>query len=117
MYVKRMVLKCHKPCLAILLIISLDLCAIGITIAYLDTIRRGPGVLDEFVNSLRHNPYVHVEGMRPSMQGGREISRRLGNTVVRTGDVRPDERVRYVAIATPNQRQLVEGLDPERHYL
>ena len=117
MYVERIVLRCHKPYFAVLLAISLGLCAVGMVTAYMDAIRRGPDVLDDFVNSLRHNPYVHVDTLGPSMQDGQEISRRLRNTVVQMGDVRPDDHVGYVAIGTPNDRQPVERLDPRRHYL
>ena len=117
MYVERIVLKCHKLYFAILLVISLGLCAIGLVTAYLDAIRRGPDVLDDFVNSLRHNPYVHVGTLGPSMQDGQEISRRLRDTVVQMGDVRPGHQVGYVAIGTPSERQPVERLDPSRHYL
>jgi hypothetical protein len=116
MYVERIVLRCHKTYFAVLLVISLGLCAIGMTTVDLEAIRRGPDVLNEFINSLRHSPYVHVDGMGPSMQDGREISRRLRNTVVQMGDVRPDDHVGYVAIATPNLWKPVERLDP-RHYL
>jgi len=117
MFVERVVLRCHTPYFAVLLVISLGLCAIGLVTAYLDATRRGPDVLDDFVNSLRHNPYVHVDTLGPSMQDGQEISRRLRNTVVQMGDVRPDDHVGYVAIGTPNDRQPVERLDPRRHYL
>lgn len=117
MYVERIVLRCHMPYFAVLLVISLGLCAVGLVTAYLDATRRGPDVLDDFVNSLRHNPYVHVDTLGPSMQDGQEISRRLRNTVVQMGDVRPDDHVGYVAIGTPNERQPVERLDPRRHYL
>jgi len=117
MYVERIVLRCHMPYFAVLLVISLGLCAIGLVTAYLDATRRGPDVLDDFVNSLRHNPYVHVDTLGPSMQDGQEISRRLRNTVVQMGDVRPDDHVGYVAIGTPNERQPVERLNPRRHYL
>jgi hypothetical protein len=117
MYVERIVLRCHKPYFAVLLVISLGLCAVGMVTAYMDAMRRGPDVLDDFVNSLRHNPYVHVDTLGPSMQDGQEISRRLRNTVVQMGDVRPDDHVGYVAIGTPNHRQPVERLDPNRHYL
>jgi hypothetical protein len=117
MYVERIVLRCHMPYFAVLLVISLGLCAVGLVTAYLDATRRGPDVLDDFVNSLRHNPYVHVDTLGPSMQDGQEISRRLRNTVVQMGDVRPDDHVGYVAIGTPNERQPVERLNPRRHYL
>ena len=117
MYVERIVLRCHVPYFVVLLVISLGLCAVGLVTAYLDATRRGPDVLDDFVNSLRHNPYVHVDTLGPSMQDGQEISRRLRNTVVQMGDVRPDDHVGYVAIGTPNERQPVERLDPRRHYL
>jgi len=117
MYVERIVLRCHKPYFAVLMVISLGLCAVGMVTAYLDATRKGPDVLDDFVNSLRHNPYVHVDTLGPSMQDGQEISRRLRNTVVQMGDVRPDDHVGYVAIGTPNDRQPVERLDHRRHYL
>lgn len=117
MYVERIVLRCHMPYFAILLVISPGLCAIGMTTAYLDAIRRGPDVLDDFVNALRHNPYVHVDSLGPSMQDGQEISRRLRSTVVQMGDVRPHDSVGYVAIGTPNDTQPIEKLNPRRHYL
>lgn len=117
LYVERTVLRCHTPYFVVLLVISLGLCGVGMVTAYLDATRRGPDVLDDFVNSLRHNPYVHVDTLGPSMQDGQEISRRLRNTVVQMGDVRPDDHVGYVAIGTPNERQPVERLDPRRHYL
>lgn len=68
-YVEKLVLRCHKVYFAILLAVSILLFFAGLVTAYLDATRRGPDVLDDFVNSLRHSPYVHVD-QGPSMEDG-----------------------------------------------
>ena len=117
MYIEKMVLRCHTPFMAVLLVIAIGLFIIGLITAYLDGTRKGPDVLDQFVNSLRHNPYVHVEKLGNTMEDGQDMARRLRNTVVQMGDVQPDEHVGYVAIATPSQNQPVKPLDHRRHYV
>lgn len=113
--VEKTVLRCHKIFFAILVIVSTILFGMGLATAYLDATRKGPDVLDDFVNSIRHSPYVHVE-QGPSMEDGQDKARRLKNTVIQMGDVKPDDAVGYVAIGTPNARQPVERLDHTRHY-
>lgn len=115
-YVEKIVLRCHIPYMAVLLVISIALFGMGMATAYLDATRKGPDVLDDFVNSLRHNPYVHVDKLGPSMEDGKEMVQRLKNIVVKMGDVQPGESVGYVAIGTPNDAQPVEHLDHRRHY-
>ncbi|KAI5360678.1 hypothetical protein Slin15195_G085940 [Septoria linicola] len=116
-YVDKTVLRCHTTFMALLLVISLSLFIVGLITAYLDATRKGPDVLDQFVNSLRHNPYVHVDKMGNTMEDGQDMARRLRNTVVQMGDVQPDSEVGYVAIATPHQNQPVQRLDHGRHYV
>lgn len=101
--------------MAVLVVISVVLFAFGLGTTYLEATGRGPDVLDDFVNSLGHNPYVHVQ-QGPMMEDGREKARRLRNTVIRMGDVKPDDPVGYVAIATPNEVQRVERLQLQRVY-
>ena len=114
--IETIVLRCHKIYNTILIVISLGLVALGLAAAYLEAIRRGPDVLDDFVNSLRHSPYVH-EPIGNSMQDGKDIVQRLKSTVVQMGDVRPDQPVGYVAIGTPNDVQRVDRLDTARKYV
>ncbi|KXT09097.1 hypothetical protein AC579_5302 [Pseudocercospora musae] len=116
-FVEKIVLRCHIPYMAVLLVISIALFGMGMATAYLDATRKGPDVLDDFVNSLRHNPYVHVDDkLGSSMEDGKEMVQRLKHTVVKIGDVHPGESVGYVAIGTPNHVQPVEHLDHRRHY-
>ena len=115
-YYERIVLSCRKVFFAILLCVSLLLTSLGLATAYLDAIRRGPDVLDDFVNSLRHSPFVHID-QGPTMEDGQDKAKRLRGTVIKMGDVRPEDPVGYVAIGTPNDIQPVERLDYRRHYL
>lgn len=114
-YIETEVLRCHKVYFAILLTISILLFAAGLMTAYLDATRKGPDVLDDFVNSLRHSPYVHVE-QGPSMEDGQEKARRLRQTVVQMGDVSPGGDYGYVAIGTPSRDQPIERLTHKRYY-
>lgn len=109
------VLTCHIPYFAFLIIISAGLFALGLTTAYLDATRRAPDVLDNFVNSLRHSPFIHVDH-GPSLEDGKEKAKRLRQTKIRMGDVRPGADVGFVAIATPNEQQPVVRIQPMRHY-
>lgn len=119
MYVERTIFRCHMLFFAILLVISIGLFLAGMATAYLDATRLGPDVLDDFVNHLRHNPYVLVDKLAPTMADGQEMARALRGTVVQMGDVRPDAAVGYVAIGTPNAGQAVERLKTtgQRRYL
>jgi hypothetical protein len=114
--VETSVLRCHSVYFAILLCISILLFVAGLATAYLDATRRGPDILDDFVNSLTHSPYVHVD-RGPSMEDGQEKARRLRATIIQMGDVHPEGQSGYVAIATPNERQPVQRLDHKRYYL
>ncbi|KAK6439819.1 hypothetical protein LTR95_003959 [Oleoguttula sp. CCFEE 5521] len=114
--IEKRVLSCHVLFMALLMVISIALCAAGAVTAYLNATRRGPDVLDDFVNSLRHSPYVHVD-QGPTMEDGEAKARRLRGTVIRMGDVRPDDPVGYVAIGTPNERQPVHPLNHGRQYI
>lgn len=109
------VLRCHTVLTVILVTISIILFFLGLATAYLDAVRRGPDILDDFVSLLRHDPYVHVEA-GSSMEEGRERAHRLRNTLIRIGDVRPDEAFGHVAIGTPSERQPVRVLQHDRHY-
>lgn len=115
-FIEKTVLRCHVAYMAVLLFISVSLFVMGVGTAYLDATRKGPDVLDDFVNSLRHNPFVKTEKLGPSMQDGREMVQRLKGVVVKMGDVQPGEEVGFVAIATPGEGQLVGGLDHRRRY-
>lgn len=110
------VLHCSVAYMAVLVGISATLLIIGLFTAYLDATRKGPDVLDDFVNSLRHSPYVHIN-QGPTMEDGQEKARRLRTTTIRMGDVRPDDPIGYVAIGTPNEQQPVAKLDHKRQYV
>lgn len=114
-YIETMILRVHKVYLAILLTVSILLFLAGLLTAYLDATRKGPDVLDDFVNSLRHSPYVHVE-QGPSMEDGPEKARRLRQTVIQMGDVSPGGDYGYVAIGTPSAEQPVERVSSKRFY-
>ncbi|KAF7191017.1 hypothetical protein HII31_07641 [Pseudocercospora fuligena] len=113
--ITEMVLECHTVYMVIVIIISAVLVAVGFITAYLDITRRGPDVLDNFVNSLRYSPYIHVPH-GPSLEDGKEKAKRLRRTVVRMGDVKPDSPVGFVAIATPSEGQPVARIQPKRQY-
>jgi hypothetical protein len=114
--VETSVLRCHSVYFAVLLCVSILLFVAGLATAYLDATRRGPDILDDFVNSLTHSPYIHVD-RGPSMEDGQEKARRLRATIIQMGDVDPEGDHGYVAIATPNERQPVQRLDHKRYYL
>lgn len=114
-YIETMVLRCHKAYFSILVVVSILLFLAGLATAYLDATRQGPDVLDDFVNSLRHSPYVHVD-QGPSMEDGQEKARRLRQTVIQMGDVKPGDEYGYVAIGTPSEEQPVRRLDHRRYY-
>jgi hypothetical protein len=98
-----------------MILIAIVLFVDAVITAYLDRIRQGPDVLDNFVNSLRHSPFVHVD-QGPTLEDGVEKAKRLRGTVIRMGDVKPADEVGYVAIATPSETQPVEPLVPSRAY-
>jgi hypothetical protein len=50
------------------------------------------------------------------MEDGGDKAKRLRNTMIRMGDVKPDDEVGYVAIGTPSERQPVHKLDHRRQY-
>jgi hypothetical protein len=110
------VMKCNIPYLVILFLIALVLLVATLVTSYLDGIRRGPDVLDNFVNSLRHSPFVNVD-QGPTLEDGVEKAKRLRGTVIKMGDVKPQDEVGYVAIATPSAAQPVEPLVPLRTYV
>ena len=80
-FVTKAVLRCHTIFMSVLLAISIGLFGMGLGTAYLVATQKGPDVLDDFVNSLRHNPYVHVDTLGPSMEDGKEMAQRLKRTV------------------------------------
>jgi len=59
----------------------------------------GPQVLDDFTTSLRYNAYASIE-QKSSIEDGVDIARRSRHVRVQLGDVRPDEEVGLVAVAT-----------------
>ncbi|EME77593.1 uncharacterized protein MYCFIDRAFT_89062 [Pseudocercospora fijiensis CIRAD86] len=109
------VLRCYTTLMEILVAISILLFFLGLATAYLDATRRGPDILEDFVSVLRHSPYMHVEA-GSSMEDGCEKAHRLRNTLVRLGDVRPDDPFGFVAIGTPSEKQPVRVLQHERQY-
>ncbi|KXT03105.1 hypothetical protein AC578_7716 [Pseudocercospora eumusae] len=113
--IETQVLRCHTTLMVILETISIILFFLGLATAYLDATRRGPDILDDFVSVLRHSPYMHVEA-GSSMEDGCDKAHRLRNTLIRMGDVRPDDPFGYVAIGTPSERQPVRVLQHDRSY-
>lgn len=112
----QLVMRCHTPYLIVLVIASSIIFLAGMTTAYLDAFRRGPDVLDNFVNTLRDSPHVHCD-FGPSMEDGTDKIKRLRRTTVKMGDVRPGDPVGMVAIATPTANQPVHKLTPKREYM
>jgi hypothetical protein len=72
--------------------------------------------LDNFTALVRDNPYVRDPGYS-SMDHAIDQAKRLRNTVVRLGDVRPGDEVGHVAIAASETNGLVVGQqDAKRLY-
>ncbi|GIZ44614.1 hypothetical protein CKM354_000780700 [Cercospora kikuchii] len=109
------VLNYHGLWLATLILISLLLvCAAFVTAAF-DICRKGPMVLDDFVNFLRHNPYARLD-VRSSTEDGVDIVRRHRHVKVRLGDVRPEEDIGYLAVGTLGTGQALEKIKDNRLY-
>lgn len=112
----QLVLRCHVPYLVVLVLAASVVFIAGLVTAYLDALRSGPDVLDNFVNTLRDSPHVHVD-FGPSMEDGTDKIKRLRNTMVKMGDVKPDDPVGLVAIATPTPQRPVLMVKPGREYV
>lgn len=100
------VLKVNKAWATSLVVISTILILAGISGFLLDVWQKSPSVIDFFVSNLRHNPYAEI-GEHKSTEDGADMARRLRHTMVQIGDVRPDEGVGVIAIATPTQSRPV----------
>lgn len=109
------VLRCNTPFMIILVTISVALFLAGMATAYLDATRKGADTLDDFASSLRYNPYAHIEA-GSGMEDGSAITRRLKETFVQLGDVRPEDPVGVVTIGTPTWKQPMRMLQHDRQY-
>ncbi|GIZ43006.1 hypothetical protein CKM354_000625200 [Cercospora kikuchii] len=105
----QLILRCHRLWLVILISLSCLLICAGFVSAYLDSCRTGPIVLDDFVSSLRDNPYAKT-GSKSSLDDRVNIARRCQNMKVQLGDLRPEDDVGYVAVATPGSGQPVGAI-------
>ncbi|QIW97414.1 hypothetical protein AMS68_002932 [Peltaster fructicola] len=111
----QLVLHYDKPWLAVLLFSSLVMLGAGFMATILDAFRRGPVLLDLFVNTLRESRYAHITS-ESSLEDGTDKVRRLQSVRVRFGDVQPNAEVGYGAIATPNKALTVQLLSRSRLY-
>ena len=102
------VIRCNTEWMAILLIASAVMFACGIYSTVMGMRRRGPEILDSFTSLLRDNPNVHDPGYS-SMDDAADQAKRLRNTIVRLGDVRPDHEVGHVAIAASGANGVLVG--------
>lgn len=109
------VLRVNKAWAAGLIIISAILILAGISGFFLDVWQKSPSVIDFFVSNLRHNPYAEI-GEHQSTEDGADMARRLKHTIVQIGDVRPDEGIGMIAIATPTESQPVREIRSRRNY-
>ena len=110
------VLKVNKAWAAGLILISTMLVLAGISGFLLDVWQKSPSVIDFFVSNLRHNPYADI-GEYKSTEDGADMARRLKHTIVQIGDVRPDEGVGTIAIATPTQSRPVQEIRRRKIYI
>ncbi|CAK1362664.1 hypothetical protein CB0940_05138 [Cercospora beticola] len=101
--------------LSTLVIISSLLVFAGLLTAVFDICRKGPTVLDEFVNYLRHNPVAMLD-VRSSTEDGVDIARRHKNVKVRLGDVRPEEDVGFLAVGTLGTGLALDKIKEKRLY-
>ena len=97
-----------------LVVLSIALIFAGITTAVFELRRKGPSILDEFVGSLRDNPYAHIDAK--STEDGVDLAKRLWEMRVQLGDVKPDDTIGYVAVAVPSASQPVDCLQRRRRY-
>ncbi|OQV07600.1 hypothetical protein CLAIMM_12008 isoform 2 [Cladophialophora immunda] len=111
----QIVVKCDYRWLAIMLVCSLALFVIGLVTVVLTACRRGPDLLDKFSSLLRDNPYANIPH-NSSMENAADQSRRLGDLIVRLGDVRPEEDLGYVAIGVLDGNHTVQKLSTRRMY-
>ncbi|OAP59135.1 hypothetical protein AYL99_06433 [Fonsecaea erecta] len=109
------VVKCDFGWLAIMLVCSLVLFIIGLATVVLGACRRGPDVLDKFSSLLRDNPYASYAHVS-SMEDASDQSKRVGDLVVRLGDVRPEDDLGYVAIGVLDSNHVVQKLSTRRSY-
>lgn len=72
-------------------------------------------VLDDFVSSLRDNPFAKT-GFKSSLEDGVDVARRCQKMKVQLGDVKPDEQTGYVAVATSGKDQPVGRITRSRYY-
>lgn len=101
--------------LIILISISLFLVCAGFVTAAFDICRKGPMVVDDFVNVLRHNPFAALD-VRSSTEDGVDIARRHRNLKVRLGDIRPEEDIGYLAVGTLGTGLALEKIKENRLY-
>ncbi|EXJ57701.1 uncharacterized protein A1O5_12491 [Cladophialophora psammophila CBS 110553] len=109
------VVKCDYKWLVVLLVCSIVLFILGLATVVLTAYRRGPDLLDRFSSLLRDNPYANVPH-ESSMENAAEQSKRLGNLMVRLGDVRPEDDVGYVAIGVLGGDHAVQKMSRRRKY-
>jgi len=110
-----LVFRCVKPWLILLYLSSGVMLLAGIACTVLNALRRGPDVLDTFVLALRDNEFARISNA-DSMDDGNQVGKRLKNTKVRLGDVRPDAEIGHVAVATPGPEMPVNRLQMKRLY-
>jgi hypothetical protein len=110
-----LVFRCVKPWLILLYLSSGVMLLAGIACTVLNALRRGPDVLDTFVLALRDNEFARISNA-DSMDDGNQVGKRLKNTKVRLGDVRPDAEIGHVAVATPGPAMPVNRLRMKRLY-
>lgn len=101
--------------LSTLIGISSLLVLAGLLTAAFDICRKSPMVLDDFVSSLRHNPYARLD-VRSSTEDGVDILRRHRHVKVRLGDVRPEEDMGHLAVGTLGTGQALEKIKEKRLY-
>ena len=109
------VLRCDGAWFVVLLVASLVMVSASIISAVLNLCRKGPDMLGSFSMSLRDSPYVGFP-RGSSLEVSTDMSRRLGKCRVRLGDVRPDEDVGYVALATMREHGSVQKPNVRRLY-
>ena len=111
------VIRCNHGWFAILLLASILILILGFAAVVLNILRRGPDILNGFTSLLRDNPYCSaIMQNESSMENSSDQSKRLRDVKVQLGDVKPDEDVGYVALATLDNSSSIRRLNPRRLY-
>ncbi|KAM5356799.1 hypothetical protein ACJ41O_003445 [Fusarium nematophilum] len=112
------VLKPSRPWLGMLIVSCLAVIAVSLAAAGLNLWRRGPDILDYATSMMRDSPFINddmAQGAN-SMEDGMDRTTRLKNMKVCLGDVRPEEKEGYIAMATAGRATRLRKLPRSRMF-